>query len=950
MVSVCEKRRIVATESRCSGLRVGLARRVSLHWQARARARALFKFAQAPWARSETLSNHVLLNNAVTSSDKLYEGTYGILYRRFNPRVKMDSRRQPPKTIDELQRSRETRANDALAMKEQQLRMLNDQNVQLLRNLDRVEEDANAIQLEKVAAESDNRTLRDENFRLLSRSRTADAQLSSMKTEAAEKDKQLRVITDQNSELLRLLETEEAQSAKLSAENQHYGSELDLLKTKYGTLLATAKTHEEMANRAAHEGQLRADEVRILRSEIDQLKTLNQELKLKAQVELEALHEQLRVRKEKQYQLLEKLQAQDRVKRLAEDQVSSMEEKLRQLHAKSVELDTHLQVETRNRRMKEESNRNLTADLNNLMEEVKEVRNRSNLADSERLRIEAEARDSGDQLREMAEKVFQLLERLKLAELSKTRAMEELNKREAEAVALSKKNARLLKEATREGRGRVKAELDKKILQDQLRAVRKHNSVLASRCREEVRLKLEEREEKGVAVEKVKTFSGRLGFLLNKMQTDEEAKVVRTEEMRKLEAQLKTSNDHLSKLQAKLDDANESNRIISQASRIKQEELDTTKARFDALLDSRQTENVQSSTAKIHGNDSGQNPHVSPAEANGRFLLDTSTSSDLILLRGKKASWSTWLEAHDANKILKRAQNSPNTRELLIQHIGRCYGMLMAQEEGRDTLYRDLQDCEQQIEHVARKCAHVQEKLHLEEEAKRRTLLRYVHSVKNASIPSIVRSVEKSDEVGVIQLPESSISDEELHAISALLRGDMSIQQLILRDNMISDDGVHALASVLAGKSNISTIDLRGNRMTPHGIRILAEALERSERVRHVYVHAAGKVEALGIAKWTPVNPPDGATTAEFSASVETVCCVDCRDNIQHDQEQQKITNSLKKSEVPVAVANRKRSAREKKIQRMSAGKATRGPMANSSRVGVFPNLGEGLTGHQRRK
>ena len=138
--------------------------------------------------------------------------------------------------------------------------------------------------------------------------------------------------------------------------------------------------------------------------------------------------------------------------------------------------------------------------------------------------------------------------------------------------------------------------------------------------------------------------------------------------------------------------------------------------------------------------------------------------------------------------------------------------------------------------------------------------------------------------------------------------------------------------------------------MTPHGIRILAEALERSERVRHVYVHAAGKVEALGIAKWTPVNPPDGATTAEFSASVETVCCVDCRDNIQHDQEQQKITNSLKKSEVPVAVANHKRLAREKKIQRMSAGKATRGPMANLSRVGVFPNLGEGLTGHQRRK
>jgi len=45
------------------------------------------------------------------------------------------------------------------------------------------------------------------------------------------------------------------------------------------------------------------------------------ELKMKTQVEVEALQEQLRVRKEKQYQLLEKLQAQEEAKRQAEDQV-----------------------------------------------------------------------------------------------------------------------------------------------------------------------------------------------------------------------------------------------------------------------------------------------------------------------------------------------------------------------------------------------------------------------------------------------------------------------------------------------------------------------------------------------------------------------------------------------------------------------------------------------------
>jgi myosin protein heavy chain len=59
----------------------------------------------------------------------------------------------------------------------------------------------------------------------------------------------------------------------------------------------------------------------LLRAEVENLKVQNTELKMKTQVELEALQEQLRVRKEKQYQLLEKLQGEEEAKRQAEDQV-----------------------------------------------------------------------------------------------------------------------------------------------------------------------------------------------------------------------------------------------------------------------------------------------------------------------------------------------------------------------------------------------------------------------------------------------------------------------------------------------------------------------------------------------------------------------------------------------------------------------------------------------------
>lgn len=61
--------------------------------------------------------------------------------------------------------------------------------------------------------------------------------------------------------------------------------------------------------------------MRLLRAETENLKVQNTELKMKTQVELEALQEQLRVRKEKQYQLLEKLQGEEEAKRQAEDQV-----------------------------------------------------------------------------------------------------------------------------------------------------------------------------------------------------------------------------------------------------------------------------------------------------------------------------------------------------------------------------------------------------------------------------------------------------------------------------------------------------------------------------------------------------------------------------------------------------------------------------------------------------
>lgn len=196
-----------------------------------------------------------------------------------------------------------------------------------------------------------------------------------------------------------------------------------------------------------------------------------------------------------------------------------------------------------------------------------------------------------------------------------------------------------------------------------------------------------------------------------------------------------------------------------------------------------------------------------------------------------------------------------------------------------------------QIEHLTHKNVYYNDKLSLEEEAKRRALLRYVHAVKAAASVGDGDTRER-DEVGSpgsgrLQLPEAGLTNEEVHAIAAMLRGNTTIVELNLRGNLITDEGARAIAAVLNGRTALRNVDLRGNKVGRPGLRAIAEALERSERVRHVYVHAGGKVEALGTGAGggaprthsDDLNGGAGGGEAGPMVTVETVCVVDIREN-----------------------------------------------------------------------
>lgn len=729
-----------------------------------------------------------------------------------------------------------------------------------------------------------------------SKTRAAETIAKRVQVEISDKEKQLRIMTDQNSELLRLLESEESLTTQLQSEVNELKSELDELRQKYTALLSTAKTHEELATKAAKEGQLRAEEIRLLRVEVEQLKQQNVELKMKTQIEVEALQEQLRVRKEKQYQLLEKLQAQEEAKRQAEDQVAGMEEQLRGLHARNVDLETQNKVESRSKNNIEEVNKELSVENTNLFNTNKELQAKIERSEKERLRMEAEARDSGEKLREMAEKVFQLLERLKLAELGKSKAMEALKKKEQDMISLQKKNSRLIKESTEENKLKVKLEMDVKVLQEQIRALKKNNTTLANKSKEEAVQRVKITEERDQLDEKVKTMESRLSFLLNKIQADEEVRVVQTEDRKKLEAQILSYTEKCDELTKKLTEAGESNRVITQALRLKQEEITELTNKYESVVRELQTKEKELNSYTMTGNNNNVNSegiednsgapddieNVRLNEGRGRFYVEAKSvgGGSILLLKARKPNFKEFLEKHQANDYLKKIQKTVKFRELIVEKIAAIYGLLMVEEEEKNSLVEQITSRDQHIEHQMKKLNLVQETLAIEEDAKRRMLLRYIHAVKEHAM-----SVNDGNG-GVLQLPESNLADEEIHALSALLRNNQSIEEINLRNNHITDDGARALAAVLAGKNGIKLIDLKGNKISKAGIKALAEALERSERVKHVYVHAGGKIEALGISKWNNDSNKTNNSTVNSTASgvangsnVETICVLDVRDN-----------------------------------------------------------------------
>jgi myosin protein heavy chain len=664
------------------------------------------------------------------------------------------------RSLEDLKVARETRASEALKIKDEQIRILTEQNNKLLEAIEKGEEELGAIQVENARINEENRQLRDTSFHLQNKAKVTSEKIEKLQNESEDRESQLVAITAQHSQLLKLLEAEERDKERFSSQLDSNQAELRALKVEHAALTSEATVAKNDLEECSKRSQLQSDEIRVMRSEIEILKKKLQETDMKSSVEIESLQEQLRVRKEKQYQLLEKLQFQEETRRKAEDQVSALEDRIKNLISKSSSAETQLQLEMNSKLGQEDMNHKLRAENLSLQEQNKEYSLNLQKIEKENLRIEAESRESGEQLREMAEKVFQLLERLKLAELGKTRSMEALRSKEDEVHGLKKKLATLSKDYEKESKLRDQTNIEKKSLEDQLRDLKKHNSKLGHKWKEEAKLKVRFDDERKDAEEKIRTLNSRISFLLNKLQTDEEARSSLNDEWERLKSHAGELSERNLSLQKELDEVTEKLRKSEDSFNRSKDELDATKIQLEALKQLYEEQENLREEAKQRENDlKGQGEAHLLGGGRLRYFIDHKPSLGLYLIKSKNAKDREWLEKNKCNAFMKKASKSKNCQAMLMQKVAELYGVIATRDENLEQLTVQSEEQSKELEQLTKKVRFVVGRLEMEEESKRRTLIKYVNAVK-ASVslgePGCEKNREEVGSVGAgrIHLPQ----------------------------------------------------------------------------------------------------------------------------------------------------------------------------------------------------
>lgn len=193
-----------------------------------------------------------------------------------------------------------------------------------------------------------------------------------------------------------------------------------------------------------------------------------EETKRVARVRIDAMQEELRTRREKQYAVLSRLQAADEGLRKSQDEQEKLTETCNVLQERLFEMEKET-IELKN-----VMNDEIIKEKNN----TKRIENQLKIERMETIKERDGQKGLKRQLQEMAATILKLVEKNKETTDVKLKKDDEIIQRESEMKTLQERVSKLIKETSIEGKARVRAETTAEVMASQLNALRRENNLM----------------------------------------------------------------------------------------------------------------------------------------------------------------------------------------------------------------------------------------------------------------------------------------------------------------------------------------------------------------------------------------------------------------------------------------------------------------------------------------
>ncbi len=665
-----------------------------------------------------------------------------------------------PRSIHDLDSAKQRSMSESLKMKDEQIRILTEQNKELTTSLDYSEEALRMLKIEKAAIEEDNKTIRESNIRLQSKATCAAGELEDIKSCHDDKESELQVSMRRSAELIKLLEAEEANTAEIQAQLDKCKKESIELEQKYKTLVEFSKESNQNVKSAARENELKSEEIRVLRLEVEGLRRKNSELTRKNTIDLSDAQEQLSLSKQNRYELLEKLEKQEYASKEAEDQAKELEQSLHDLRLKSSNLETQLRLESNARISQDEINRDLVDKLKATSDEKEKLALDLKKSDEQCKRWQDEAYKRAQGIQELSQSVFETKERLAQSERASKTSSKELSKKEQECFALKKKLSKVIDDINDERRKRERAEAEKRGLEDQLRVVKQSLSQLGSKLKEETKAKIRAEDLCKLEKEKKQTLEVRCGTLVNMMETHCVTISTQEEELKNKDSQICSLSQRFNTLQSQLAQEKENNIIATKDLKDSEKSLKEARIELEAVTEKmkiQEEQTVHRELNALHSKNNKSDIHLAGGQL--RFFVERKGSLGQISIDGKCPKDKAWIEEKGCNTFLRKTLKGQNSQEALVQRIAELYGMILLSEEKLESSMEDIKSKNERIDLIDRELIKMHSYVVKEEESKHRILRSYIRAVKTSVSSGQLGSAEdggqKSEVVaGGIYLPE----------------------------------------------------------------------------------------------------------------------------------------------------------------------------------------------------